>query len=129
MFVRRDERVLRMNLHGALLRDGDEDEHIARRQRSAAAGTSSAPVARRHDDEDDGVAAIFEADEDEDEYVPVKKRRLQEAEDRYRRLGRTAAAPAREHDVVMPEQQPQQQARFVAGSCRYLCFPTGTRSR
>jgi hypothetical protein len=103
--------VLRcMTLHDALLR-GEEEveaeaeaeaERRARRARGAAAGPSAAGPAA----DSDGVAARFAEDADDgehEEYVSVKKRRLQETEGRYRRLGRTGAAPAREHEDAHEE--------------------------
>jgi hypothetical protein len=98
-----------MTLHSALLRGEEEaeaeaeaeQERRARRARGAAAGPSAAGPA-----DSDGVAALFTEDDDggeHEEYVPVKKRRLQEAEGRYRRLGRAGAAPAREHEEAHEE--------------------------
>ena len=58
--------------------------------RSAAAGPSSA--ARAAADVDDGPG--FGAASDEEEYVPVKQRRLNEMQGCYRRLGLSSAALA-----------------------------------
>ena len=74
--------------HAALLRDEDDDLAV-RRSGGAAAGPSSAARAATHADGDD---AGFGAASDEEEYVPVKQRRLNEQQGRYHRLGLSSAA-------------------------------------
>ena len=73
--------------HAALL--DDDDELIVRRNAGAAAGPSSAARAAAVADVGD---AGFDAAVDEEEYVPVKQRRLNEMQGRDRRLGLSSAA-------------------------------------
>jgi hypothetical protein len=72
--------------HAALLED--VDLAAVRRNGGAAAGLSSARAAAVDDGEDAG----FGAASDEEEYVPVKQRRLNEQQGRYRRLGLSSTA-------------------------------------
>ena len=74
--------------HAALLAE-EGDELAVRRSGGAAAGPSSATRAA---DAADGDDAGFGAASDEEEYVPVKQRRLNEQQGRYRRLGLSSAA-------------------------------------
>ena len=73
--------------HAALL-DEEDDLAAVRRNGGAAAGPSSARAAAVDDGEDAG----FGAASDEEEYVPVKQRRLNEQQGRYRRLGLSSTA-------------------------------------
>lgn len=75
--------------HAALLADDDDDLGM-RRNGGAAAGPSSAANAAAVGDGDD--AHGFGAAAEEEEYVPVKLRRLNEMQGRYRRLGLSSAA-------------------------------------
>ena len=72
--------------HAALLAD-DDDLTAVRRSGGAAAGPSSAAAAAA-----DGDDAGFGVASDEEEYVSVKQRRLNEMQGRYRRLGLSSAA-------------------------------------
>ena len=75
------------SLRKALLGDEDADERLS----APPAGPSGRPPYVRRSaaaaDEEDAPPQLPEADDDEPEYVPVKKRRLMEAMDREKRLG------------------------------------------
>ena len=100
--------------HAALL--DDDDELTARRNGGAAAGPSSAARAVAAVDDD---AAGFEAAVDEEEYVPVKQRRLNEMQGRYRRLGLSSAALGAPSARDIPEAREAPPVRELRPSAAY----------
>ena len=95
--------------HAALLQD--DEELTARRRSTTAAGPSSAARAAAGADDD---AAGFDVASDEEEYVPVKLRRLNEMQGRYRRLGLSSAAlgaPSARDDTYAREAPPVRELR------------------
>ena len=97
--------------HAALL---DDDELTVRRNGGGAGPSSAARVAAAADDEGAG----FDAAADEEEYVPVKQRRLNEMQGRYRRLGLSSAALGAPSARDIPEARETSPVRELRLCCR-----------